>query len=141
MLRVYVSQRWSNLSDPSGEDVPYESPALRRFADVDLGHAAVPDETTIVRFRRLLLQHETCGEILDTVKHYLASKGLRIAIGTIVDATIIADPSSTKNSKKERDPEMRQTRKGNQWSFGAKAHVGVDTKEGMRCSRRIATGC
>jgi IS5 family transposase len=131
MLRVYFLQQWFNLSDPGAEDALYESPVLRGFAGVDLGRAAAPDETTILRFRRLLEQHELCGQILDTVNHYLASRGLRIATGTIVDATIIAAPSSTKNSKKERDPEMHQTRKGNQWYFGAKAHIGVDSKEGI----------
>ena len=131
MLRVYFLQQWFNLSDPGAEDALYESPVLRRFAGVDLGLAAAPDETTILRFRRLLEQHELCGKILDTVNHYLASKGLRISTGTIVDATIIAAPSSTKNSKGERDPEMHQTQKGNQWFFGAKAHIGVDSKEGI----------
>jgi IS5 family transposase len=90
MLRVYFLQQWFNLSDPGAGDALYESPVLRRFAGVDLGRAAAPDETTILRFRRLLEQHELCGQILDTVNHYLASKGLRIATGTIVDATIIA---------------------------------------------------
>ncbi len=131
MLRVYFLQEWFNLSDPCAEDALYESPVLRGFAGVDLGRAAAPDESTILRFRRLLEQHELCGKILDTVNHYLASKGLRISTGTIVDATIIAAPSSTKNSKGERDPEMHQTRKGNQWFFGAKAHIGVDDKEGI----------
>src|SRR5260370_34860057 len=129
MLRVYFLQQWFNLSDPGAEDALYESPVLRRFAGVDLGRAAAPDETTILRFRRLLEQHELCGKILDTVNHYLASKGLRISTGTIVDATIIAAPSSTKNNKGERDPEMHQTRKGNQWHFGAKSHIGVDGKD------------
>jgi IS5 family transposase len=131
MLRVYFLRQWFNLSDPGAEDALYESPVLRRFAGVDLGRAAAPDETTILRFRRILEQHELCGQILDTVNYYLGSKGLRISTGTIVDATIIAAPSSTKNSKKERDPEMHQTRKGNQWFFGAKAHIGVDSKEGI----------
>jgi len=131
MLRVYFLQQWFNLSDPGAEDALYESPVLRRFAGVDLGRAAAPDETTILRFRRLLEQHELCGQILDTVNHDLVSRGLRIATGTIVDATIIAAPSSTKNRKKERDPEMHQTRKGNQWHFGAKAHIGVDSKTGV----------
>src|ERR1700757_2310858 len=101
MLRVYFLQQWFNLSDPCAEDALYESPVLRGFAGVDLGRAAAPDESTILRFRRLLEQHELCGKILDTVNHYLASKGLRISTGTIVDATIIAAPSSTKNSKGE----------------------------------------
>jgi IS5 family transposase len=131
MLRVYLLQQWFNLSDPGAEDALYESPVLRRFAGVDLGRAAAPDETTILRFRRLLETHALCGQILDTVNLYLASKGLRISTGTIVDATIIAAPSSTKNSKQERDPEMHQTKKGNQWYFGAKAHIGVDSKEGI----------
>ena len=129
MLCVYFLQQWFNLSDPGAEDALYESPVLRRFAGVDLGRAAAPDETTILRFRCLLEEHELCGKILDTVNHYLASRSLRIANGTIVDATIINAPSSTKNSQKERDPEMHQTRKGNQWFFGAKAHMGVESKE------------
>jgi IS5 family transposase len=128
MLRVYFLQQWFSLSDPGAEDALYESPVLRRFAGVDLGRAAAPDETTILRFRRLLETHELCGRILDTVNDYLAGKGLRISTGTIVDATIIHAPSSTKNSKQERDPEMHQTRKGNQWYFGMKAHIGVDSK-------------
>jgi transposase, IS5 family len=131
VLRVYFLQQWFNLSDPGAEDALYESPVLRRFAGVDLGRAAAPDETTILRFRHLLEQHELCGKILDTVNHYLASKGLRITTGTIVDATIITAPSSTKNSKGERDPQMHQTRKGNQWHFGAKAHIGVDSQKGI----------
>ena len=129
MLRVYFLQQWFNLSDPGAEDALYESPVLRRFAGVDLGRAAAPDETTILRFRRLLETHALCGQILDTVNHYLASQGFRISTGTIVDATIIAAPSSTKNVSGERDPEMHQTKKGNQWHFGAKAHIGVDSKE------------
>jgi transposase, IS5 family len=103
------------LSDPGVEDALYESPVLRRFAGIDLGRAPVPDETTILNFRHLLEEHEPCGQMLDTVNHYLESKGIRITTGTIVDATIIHAPSSTKNEKKERDPEMHQTKKGNQW--------------------------
>jgi IS5 family transposase len=131
MLRVYFLQQWFNLSDPGAEEALYESPVLRRFAGVDLGLAAAPDETTILRFRHLLEEHELCGQILDAVNLYLENKGLRISTGTIVDATIIAAPSSTKNENKERDPEMHQTRKGNQWYFGAKAHIGVDSKEAI----------
>jgi IS5 family transposase len=131
LLRTYFLQHWFNLSDPGAEDALYESAVLRRFAGVDLGHAAAPDETTILNFRHLPEQHELCGKILDTVNLYLDRKGIRISTGTIVDATIIAAPSSTKNSKKERDPEMHQTRKGNQYYFGAKAHIGVDSKEGI----------
>jgi IS5 family transposase len=131
MLRIYFLQHWFNLSDPGAEDALYESAVLRRFTGVDLGRAAAPDETTILNFRHLLEQHDLCGKILDAVNLYLASKGFRISTGAIVDATIIAAPSSTKNSRKERDPEMHQTRKGNQWFFGAKAHIGVDSKEGI----------
>ena len=129
MLRTYFLQQWFTLSDPGMEEAFYDSPALRRFAGVDLGIAAAPDETTILRFRHLLEQHELCGKMLDTVNLYLESKGIRISTGTIVDATLINAPSSTKNASKERDPEMHQTRKGQQWYFGAKAHIGVDSKE------------
>ena len=129
MLRTYFLQQWFGFSDPGMEEAFYESPVLRRFAGVDLGMAAAPDESTILRFRHLLEQHELCGQILDTVNNYLASKGIRIGTGTIVDATIINAPSSTKNSTGKRDPQMHQTRKGQQWYFGAKAHIGVDSKE------------
>jgi IS5 family transposase len=129
MLRTYFLQQWFNLSDPGMEEAFYDSLALRRFAGVDLGVAAAPDETTILRFRHLLEKHELCGSILDAVNLYLESKGIRISTGTIVDATIINAPSSTKNSTGKRDPEMHQTKKGNQWYFGAKAHIGVDSKE------------
>ena len=131
MLRIYFLQHWSNLSDPGAEDALYESVVLRGFAGIDLGRAAAPDETTILNFRHLLEAHDLCGKILDVVNLYLDSKGIRISTGTIVDATIIAAPCSTKNSKKERDPEMHQTKKGNQYYFGAKAHIGVDSKEGI----------
>lgn len=131
MLRVYFLQQWFALSDPAVEDALYESAVMRRFAGIDLGRAPAPDETTILNFRHLLEAHELCGEMLDTVNLYLASKGIRITTGTIVDATIIHAPSSTKNEKKERDPAMHQTKKGNQWYFGMKAHIGVDSKEGI----------
>jgi IS5 family transposase len=131
MLRVYFLQQWFALSDPGVEDALYESPVLRRFAGIDLGNAAAPDETTILNFRHMLEEHELCGEMLDTVNRYLESKGIRITTGTIVDATIMHAPSSTENAKKERDPAMHQTKKGNQWYFGLKAHIGVDSKEGI----------
>jgi IS5 family transposase len=190
MLRIYFLQHWFNLSDPGAEDALYESPVLRGFAGIDLGRAAAPDETTILNFRHLLEKHALNGKILDTVNLYLASQGIRISTGTIVDATIISAPSSTKNEKKERDPEMHQTKKGHggfkvqvqqhiiqtskemedeavekmenkghfplshgtattiylnlftnllhlefesahQYYFGAKAHIGVDSKEGV----------
>jgi IS5 family transposase len=108
MLRSYFVQQWFNLSDPGLEDALYDSPALRRFVGVDLGMAAAPDETTILRFRHLLEEHDLGGEMLDEVNRHLADKGIRITTGTIVDATIIHAPSSTKNSSRERDPEMHQ---------------------------------
>jgi len=124
MLRIYFLQHWFNLSDPGAEDALYESPILRGFAGVDLGRAAAPDETTILNFRHLLEKHDLCGKMLDVVNLYLDRKGIRISTGTIVDATIIAAPSSTKNEKKE-------TKKGGQYYFGAKAHIGVDSKESV----------
>ena len=131
MLRIYFLQHWFTLSDPGAEEALYDSPALRRFAGVDLGRSPAPDETTILNFRHLLERHDLCGAILDRVNRYLESRDIRIGRGTIVDATIIHAPSSTKNVSGERDPEMHQTCKGNQWYFGMKAHVGVDSKEGI----------
>ena len=130
MLRLYFVQHWFALSDPGAEDALYDSAALCRFVGIDLGRSPAPDETTILNFRHLLEAHDLCGQMLDTVNLFLAGRGIRITTGTIVDATIIPAPSSTKNEKKERDPEMHQTRKGNQWYFGMKAHIGVDSKEG-----------
>jgi transposase, IS5 family len=131
MLRIYFLQHWFNLSDPAAEEALYDSPALRRFAGVDLGRAAAPDETTILNFRHLLERHDLCGAMLEAVNRYLEDRGIRIGTGTIVDATIIHAPSSTKNATGTRDPEMHQTRKGNQWYFGMKAHIGVDSKKGI----------
>jgi transposase, IS5 family len=130
MVRTYFMQQWFNLSDPGVEEALYESSTLRRFAGVDLGVAPAPDETTVLRFRHLLEKHNLCGAMLDVVNLHLEAKGIRIATGTIVDATLIHAPSSTKNAKKERDPAMHQTRKGKQWYFGLKAHIGVDAKQG-----------
>jgi len=131
MLRIYFVQQWFNLSDPGAEEALYESPALRRFTGVDMGRAAAPDETTICKFRHLLEEHDLGGAMLEAVNLHLAARGIRITTGTIVDATIVHAPSSTKNQKQERDPEMHQTRKGKQWYFGLKAHIGVDSKEGI----------
>jgi IS5 family transposase len=130
MLRTYFVQQWFNLSDPGVEELLYESAPVRRFVGVDLGIAAAPDETTILRFRHMLERHDLGGLMLDAVNVHMEAKGIKIQTGTIVDATIIHAPSSTKNEKKERDPEMKQTRKGNQWYFGLKAHIGVDAREG-----------
>ena len=131
MLRTYFVQQWFNLSDPGVEEALYDSAALRRFVGVDLGRAPAPDETSVCRFRHLLETHDLGGAVLDAVNYHLASKGIRITTGTIVDATIIHAPSSTKNQSGERDPEMHQTRKGNQWYFGMKAHIGVDSRQGV----------
>ena len=130
MLRVYFVQQWFNLSDPGVEEALYESAALRRFVGVDLGVAPAPDETTVLRFRHLLERHDLGGLMLDAVNLHLEARGIRIQTGTIVDATILHAPSSTKNASGGRDPEMHQTRKGKQWYFGLKAHIGVDAKQG-----------
>ena len=128
MLRIYFLQQWFTLSDPAVEEAPYDSPVMRQFAGIDLGNEPVPDETTVCQFRHLLEEHRLGGEILETVNLHLQQRGVRISTGTIVDATIIHAPSSTKNQQQERDPEMHQTRKGKQWYYGMKAHVGVDSK-------------
>jgi transposase, IS5 family len=128
MLRIYFLQQWFNLSDPAVEEALYDSVGLRQFVGIDLGQEPVPDETTVCKFRHLLEEHKLGGEMLETVNLHLQKKGVRITTGTIVDATIIHAPSSTKNREEQRDPEMHQTKKGNQWYFGMKAHVGVDSK-------------
>jgi IS5 family transposase len=128
MLRIYFSQQWFNLSDPAVEEALYDSAAMRDFVGIDLGREPVPDETTVCRFRHLLEQHDLGRQLFDEVQRHLVAKGLKVATGTIVDATIINAPSSTKNAKKARDPEMHQTKKGNQWYFGMKAHLGVDSR-------------
>lgn len=128
MLRIYFLQHWFNLSDPAAEEALYDSAAMRRFAGIDLGHEPVPDETTICKFRHLLETHKLGRPLFGRVNAHLAACGIAVSGGTIVDATIIAAPSSTKNAAKARDPEMHQTRKGQQWYFGMKLHVGVDSR-------------
>jgi IS5 family transposase len=128
MLRIHFLQAWFNLSDPAAEEALYESPSLRAFAGIDLGAEPAPDETTICRFRHLLETHDLSARIFEDVLAHLEAKGIKVATGTIVDATIIHAPSSTKNKSQTRDPEMHQTKKGNQWYFGMKAHIGVDSK-------------
>jgi IS5 family transposase len=130
MLRIYFLQHWFDLSDPAAEDAIYDSESMRRFAGVELGEDTIPDESTILRFRHLLEEHNLTKAIFDEIGLLLTEKGLLLKQGTIVDATIIAAPSSTKNQTKSRDPEMRQTRKGNTWHFGMKVHVGTD-KQGL----------
>lgn len=128
MLRIQFLQHWFNLSDPAAEEQLYESVSMREFVGIDLGHEPVPDETTICKFRHLLERHELGRQIFERVGVHLQAQGFRLSTGTIVDATLIAAPSSTKNAKGERDPEMKQSKKGNQWYFGMKAHVAVDAK-------------
>ncbi len=127
MLRIYFLQQWFNLSDPAVEESLYDMLSMRAFARIDLGEAPVPDETTICKFRHLLERHDLGKKLFAGVNQYLADCGITISGGTIVDATIIHAPSSTKNQRGERDPEMHQTMKGNQWFFGMKAHIGVDS--------------
>jgi transposase, IS5 family len=130
MLRVHLMQNWFGLSDPAMEEALYEITPMRTFAGLTLTKA-IPDETTILNFRHLLEANELAPEILRRVNAYLSRKGLMLKRGSIVDATIIAAPSSTKNAEGERDPEMHQTKKGNQWHFGMKAHIGVDADSGL----------
>ncbi|EIM03875.1 MULTISPECIES: IS5 family transposase [Rhodanobacter] len=131
MLRIHFMQQWYALSDPAMEDALYEIESMRRFAGLELNEEAIPDETTILKFRRFLEQHGLAVRILETVNSYLGKQGLLLRQGTIVDATIIQAPSSTKNRDKQRDPEMHQTKKGQQWYFGMKAHIGVDVESGL----------
>ena len=128
MLRIHFLQHWFNLSDPAAEEALYDSLAMRRFVGIDLGWEPAPDETTICKFRHLMERHHLGDRLFGLVNGYLAENGLKVNRGTIVDASIIDAPSSTKNRKKERDPEMHQTRKGQQWYFGMKAHIGVDSR-------------
>jgi IS5 family transposase len=128
MLRIYFLQQWFNLSDPAAEDALYDSVSMRRFVGVDLAEGRAPDETTICRFRHLL-ERENLGSVLfEYVLEYLEVNGIKVGRGTIVDATIISAPPSTKNQDQKRDPDMHQTKKGNQWFFGMKAHIGVDSR-------------
>jgi len=128
MLRIYFLQQWFNLSDPAAEDALYDSVAMRRFAGVDLGQSPAPDETTICRFRHLLERNNLGEAIFQHVLDHLDAHGIKVGKGTIVDASIISAPPSTKNKDRARDPDMHQTKKGNQWFFGMKAHIGVDSR-------------
>jgi IS5 family transposase len=131
MLRLLVVQNCFGLSDEGLEDAVYEIQSIRHFVGIDLGSEAVPDATTVLKFRRLLEEHKLTRVIFEEVNASLTEHGLYMKAGTIVDATIVAAPSSTKNRKGERDPEMHQTKKGNQWYFGMKAHIGVDVDSGL----------
>ena len=128
MLRLHCLQQWFTLSDPAVEEALYDSHAMRQFVGIELGREPVPDETTICKFRHLLETHQLGQQLFARIGAYLAVHGMKVSRGTIVDATIISAPSSTKNRTKERDPEMHQTKKGNQWYFGMKAHIGVDSR-------------
>lgn len=128
MLRIYFMQQWYGLSDPAMEDALYDIESMRRFADIDIAADVVPDETTILNFRHLLEKFNLTQKLFEKINGYLTEKGLLLREGTIVDATIVNAPASTKNRERSRDSEMRSTRKGNQYYFGMKAHVGTDTR-------------
>lgn len=131
MLKIHCLQQWYHLSDPGAEEAIYDRNSFQKFLGVDLITDGVPDETTILNFRHLLEQHNLAHRIFDEIRIYLADQGLLMREGTIVDATLIASPSSTKNKEKKRDPEMSSTKKGNDWHFGMKAHIGVDAQKGL----------
>jgi IS5 family transposase len=131
MLRIHFLQQWYALSDPGVEEALYDSASMRRFVGIDLGREPAPDETTVCKFRHLLEKHGLAKELFKAVNRHLQAHGLKLSQGTIVDATILGAPSSTKNRDKARDPEMHQTKKGNQWYFGMKAHIGVDERTGL----------
>ncbi|MFZ3585296.1 IS5 family transposase, partial [Loktanella sp. DJP18] len=139
MLRVYFLQNWYALSVPMAEETLYDSEAMRRFAGIELGDDRIPDETTILNFRHLLERHGLTEAIFAEVNAHLADKGITLRSGTLVDATIIDAPSSTKNKSKARDPEMSSTKKGNDWFFGMKAHIGVDAESGVTHSLDTST--
>lgn len=131
MLRMYVVQQCFGLSDEGIEDAIYDSQAIRGFVGIDLNRESAPDATTLLKFRRLLEKHDLTRQIFETINGHLAAQGLMMREGTIVDATLIAAPPSTKNKDKKRDPEMHQSKKGNDWHFGLKAHIGVDMASGL----------
>ena len=131
MLRIHFMQQWFTLSDPAMEEALHDVPLFREFAGLDNWNHRLPDESTILRFRHLLEKHKLAGQILLEVNELLREKGLMLRAGTVVDATLIAAPTSTKNGSGERDPEMHQTKKGNEWYFGMKVHVGADAESGL----------
>jgi IS5 family transposase len=139
MLRMYFIANWFNLSDVACEDAMYDVQAFRDFCQFDLGRERIPDATTLLNFRHLLEQHDLGAAMFSKVGELLLANGMKLSGGTIVDATIIAAPSSTKNADNARDPEMHQTKKGNQWHFGMKVHIGVDSKTGLTHSASITS--
>src|SRR6478735_7672312 len=140
MLRIYCLQQWYTLSDPGAEEALYDIQSMRAFAGLDLGRHAIPDETTILNFRHLLERHGLTKAIFEAVAEHLEAKGELLRGGTIVDATLIAASPSTKNEAQKRDPEMSTSKKGNQWYFGMKAHIGVDAKSGLVHTVGVTTG-
>ena len=140
MLRIYCLQQWYNLSDPGAEEALYDIQSMRAFAGLELGRDAIPDETTILNFRHLLERHDLTKAIFEGVAAHLAAKGELLRGGTIVDATFIAASPSTKNNEQKRDPEMTSSKKGNQWYFGMKAHIGVDAESGLVHTAGVTTG-
>jgi IS5 family transposase len=140
MLRIYFLQQWYQLSDPGAEEALYDIQSMRAFAGLELGHDAIPDETTILNFRHLLEAHGLTKAIFESVSAHLEDKGALLRGGTIMDATLIAASPSTKNKEQRRDPEMSQSKKGNQWYFGMKAHIGVDARSGLVHTAGVTTG-
>jgi IS5 family transposase len=140
MLRIYCLQQWYNLSDPGAEEALYDIQSMRAFCGLELGRNEIPDETTILNFRHLLERHDLTKAIFAAVGEHLEAKGEMLRGGTIVDATLIAASPSTKNKQQKRDPEMSSSKKGNQWYFGMKAHVGVDAESGLVHTAGVTTG-
>jgi len=140
MLRIYCLQQWYNLSDPGAEEALYDIQSMRAFCGLELGHDTIPDETTILNFRHLLERHDLTKAVFEAVAEHLEARGEMLRGGTIVDATLIAASPSTKNKAERRDPEMTSSKKGNQWYFGMKAHVGVDAKSGLVHTAGVTTG-
>ncbi len=140
MLRIYFLQQWYQLSDPGAEEALYDIQSMRAFCGLELGRDAIPDETTILNFRHLLERHELTKALFEAVSRHLEDQGALLRGGTIMDATLIAASPSTKNKEGRRDPEMSQSKKGNQWYFGMKAHVGVDARSGLVHTAGVTTG-
>jgi transposase, IS5 family len=140
MLRIYLLQQWYQLSDPGAEEALYDIQSMREFVGLDLGRDAIPDETTILNFRHLLERHELTKAVFAAVSQHLEERGAMLRGGTIMDATLIAASPSTKNKAGRRDPEMTHSKKGNQWFFGMKAHIGVDAKSGLVHTAGVTTG-
>ena len=140
MLRIYFLQQWYQLSDPGAEEALYDIQSMRAFAGLELGRDAIPDETTILNFRHLLEAHDQTKAIFEAVSAHLEDKGALLRGGTIMDATLIAASPSTKNKDGKRDPEMSQSKKGNQWYFGMKTHIGVDARSGLVHTAGVTTG-